>query len=70
MQATEIGFHGFPQAVDGFAAAYGNLSVRVGADGAKYQWLTLPGEYLGRSGTFEFIKDSAGRINHRFFNPN
>ena len=61
--------HGFPQAVDGFAAALGTTSARAGGDGRVYQWLTVRGEYRGTSGTFEFTKGAGGSINHRMFKP-
>ena len=61
-------FHGFPESVDGYAVKYGKLSIKVGLDGKTYQWLKLHGSYGGKTGTFEFIKDSDGVINHRFFN--
>jgi hypothetical protein len=28
------------------------------------------GEYKGKEGNFEFIKEADGNINHRFFKPN
>lgn len=31
--------------------------------------LTIPGGYKGREGSFEFIKDANGAINHRLFKP-
>ena len=71
VQATRVDdlFHGFPQAVDGFAAAFGQASTRVGGDGARYTWLTIRGEFMNKPGVFEYIKDAAGRINHRMFKP-
>jgi hypothetical protein len=69
VQATRADFHGFPAAVDGFAAQFGSLSTRVGADGASYTWLTVRGSYMNRPGVFEYIKDAAGKINHRLFVP-
>lgn len=61
-------FHAFPKSVDGYAAKFGQYSIKVGADGKVYQWLKLPGSYGSRSGVFEYIKDANGLINHRFFN--
>lgn len=60
--------HAFPKSVDAFAAKYGQWSTRVGSDGKTYQWLTMKGSYGGKKGTFEFIKDADGVINHRYFN--
>ncbi len=61
-------FHGFPKSVDGFATKFGQWSTKVGADGKTYQWLKMNGSYGGKTGTFEYIKDANGIINHRFFN--
>ncbi len=61
-------FHGFPKSVDGYATKFGQWSTKVGADGKTYQWLNMQGSYGGKTGTFEFIKDANGVINHRFFN--
>ncbi len=65
--ASDI-FHAFPKSVDGFATKFGKWSTKVGNDGKTYQWLELSGSYKGKSGTFEFIRDADGVINHRFFN--
>jgi RHS repeat-associated protein len=61
-------FHAFPQSVDGFATKFGQWSTKIGADEKAYQWLEMGGSYGGKTGTFEFIKDANGVINHRFFN--
>lgn len=61
-------YHAFPKSVDGFATKFGQWSTKVGADGKTYQWLKMPGSYGGKTGTFEYIKDANGIINHRFFN--
>jgi len=61
-------FHGFSKSVDGYATKFGQWSTKVGADGKSYQWLKMQGSYGGKTGTFEFIKDANGVINHRFFN--
>ena len=60
-------YHAFPKSVDGYATKFGQWSTRVGADGKVYQWLEMPGGYGGKFGTFEYIKDAGGIINHRFF---
>jgi len=62
--------HAFPQSVDGFATEYGQWSTKIGADGRAYQWLEMGGSCGGKIGTFEFIKDANGVINHRYFNIN
>jgi hypothetical protein len=61
-------YHAFPKSIDGYAAEFGQWSTKVGADGKVYQWLEMPGNYGGKTGTFEYIKDANGIINHRFFN--
>jgi hypothetical protein len=60
-------YHAFPTSVDVFATKYGRWSSKVGADGKSYQWLEMGGSYGGRTGTFEYIKDANGTINHRYF---
>lgn len=60
--------HGFPKSVEGFAAEGGAYSIKMGGDFKLYRWLTVKGSYGNATGTFEFIKDSKGMINHRFFN--
>jgi hypothetical protein len=61
-------YHAFPSSIDDFATRFGRWSTRTGADGKPYQWLEMSGSYGGKTGTFEFIKDANGVINHRFFN--
>ncbi|MDD2637040.1 MAG: hypothetical protein PHW82_16220 [Bacteroidales bacterium] len=61
-------FHGFPKSIDGYAAKYGQYSTKIGLDGKPYQWLEMSGSYGGKTGTFEYIKNASGVINHRFFN--
>ncbi|MDH6344166.1 RHS repeat-associated protein [Parabacteroides sp. PFB2-12] len=61
-------YHAFPEAIDGFASTFGEISTKIGADGKTYQWLKMPGNYGGKTGVFEYIKGSDGVINHRFFN--
>jgi len=50
-----------------YAATFGKYSTKIGKDGKLYHWLEVSGSYGGKQGTFEFIKDSKGIINHRFF---
>lgn len=59
--------HSFPKSVDGYANKYGQRTINVGKDGKTYQWLKLNGSYRGKIGTFEYIKDNKGVINHRYF---
>jgi hypothetical protein len=61
-------FHSFPELVRNFESS-GTVTDIVGGDGQMYQKLEIPGSYGGREGVFEFIKDAAGNINHRYFNP-
>ena len=69
MSKTDDVLHAFPQSVDGFANQYGQRTTKTGADGKAYQWLEMRGSYGGKTGTFEFIKDSNGVINHRYLKP-
>ncbi len=69
MNKADDALHAFPQSVEGFAAKYGRSTTKLGADGKPYQWLEMHGSYRGKTGTFEFIKDSNGVINHRYLNP-
>lgn len=61
--------HAFPESVDGFATKFGRLSTEIGGDGESYQWLRMSGSYEGKTGTFEYIKNADGIINHRYLNP-
>ena len=58
--------HAFPDAVKAFESS-GAVSKVVGGDGVTRQLLRIPGQYNGRSGYFEFMKEPNGLINHRFF---
>ena len=60
--------HSFPDDVTMFSGD-GIIKNIKGGDGNMYQKLIIPGEYNGKKGNFEFIKDETGKINHRFFNP-
>jgi len=60
-------YHAFPKNVDGFADFYGKVRTITGGDGKTYQILEIAGSYGGKTGTFEYIKDMDGVINHRFF---
>lgn len=60
--------HAFPASVDGFAARYGTASTVMDSRGNPVQMLTVDGAYNGAKGTFEYIKNQAGQIYHRFFN--
>jgi RHS repeat-associated protein len=66
--AKDKNLHGFPSSVDTYASAFGKYSVKKGGDHKKYHWLTMRGGYNGYTGTFEYIKDGRGLINHRFLN--
>ncbi len=67
-QMSQDMLHGFPKSVEGFAADCGTYSIKMGGDYKLYRWLTVNGSYGNTPGTFEFIKDSKGMINHRFLN--
>ena len=62
-------YHGFPESVKAFESQ-GVVSTIKGGDGVARQMLKIPGEYKGKSGHFEFIKEADGNINHRYFKPN
>lgn len=67
-------FHSFPDLVTNFEAD-GTVRRLVGGDGIPREMLTIPGSYTSASGravdgTFEFIKEADGVINHRYFNAN
>jgi hypothetical protein len=68
-QAASGDYHAFPQSVDAFSGE-GTVKSIVGGDGVTRSQLTIPGEYNGKSGIFEYIRDAAGIINHRLFVPN
>jgi filamentous hemagglutinin len=63
-------YHGFPMALDSLAAEAGQVTRIVGGDGVAYLSLRVDGAVNGAKGVFEYIKDSAGNINHRLFVPN
>jgi hypothetical protein len=48
---------------------FGTIGGVIGGDGLLYEQLDIPGSYQGKSGTFEFMKDTKGEINHRVFKP-
>ena len=61
--------HGFPESVAAFQGA-GQMTKITGGDGVVRDMLKIPGEYRGKQGVFEFIKEPDGAINHRLFKPN
>lgn len=61
-------YHAFPESVDAFADKYGKRWTITGKDGKKYEILEIKGSYRGKDGTFEYIKNNKGEINHRYFN--
>jgi hypothetical protein len=66
-------FHSFPDSVAAFEES-GTVTKIVGGDGKAYTSLKIPGSYQGTNGNwydgfFHFIKDEAGQINHRLFEP-
>jgi len=62
-------FHSFPESVKAFQK-YGRVRSIKGGDGVLRKQLEIPGSYKGRKGKFEFMKESDGEINHRFYNSN
>ena len=69
MKKADDVLHAFPRSVDRLASKFGQWTTKTGADGKAYQWLEMRGSYGGKTGTFEFIKDSNGVINHRYLKP-
>lgn len=67
-QMLESDLHAFPEAVKAFQDA-GQVTRITGGDGIIREMLKIPGEYKGKVGVFEFIKEADGTISHRFFNP-
>ncbi|WP_338852129.1 two-partner secretion system putative hemagglutinin TpsA2 [Pseudomonas aeruginosa] len=61
--------HAFPESVKAFQGA-GQVTKITGGDGVVRDMLKIPGEYRGKQGVFEFIKEPDGSINHRLFRPN
>jgi hypothetical protein len=61
-------FHSFPELVTNYAE-WGNVRKLVGKDGITREKLEIPGQYMGKDGAFEFIKEADGLLTHRFFNP-
>ncbi|MDP3391860.1 MAG: RHS repeat-associated core domain-containing protein [Methylococcaceae bacterium] len=67
-QMKQGDFHAFPESVKAFQEA-GKVSKITGGDGVARDMLKIPGEYRGKQGDFEFIKEADGFINHRLFKP-
>ena len=61
--------HGFPLQVDNFASE-GMVTKIKGGDGIVRTKVELPGSLQGRDGTFEWIIEPDGSVNHRLFVPN
>ncbi|WP_442604725.1 DUF637 domain-containing protein [Pseudomonas gingeri] len=61
-------FHAFPESVITFQGA-GTVTQLTGRDGIVRDILKIPGDYQGKEGVFEFIKEPDGSINHRLFRP-
>lgn len=62
-------YHAFPTTVDNVAAEIGTVTRVVGGDGATYLRLQVDGAINGVKGAYTYIKDAAGNINHRLFEP-
>ena len=58
--------HAFPRNVEGYAQKYGKVTRFNGGDKKSYLKLEMNGSYSTKTGTFEWIKDANGIINHRF----
>jgi hypothetical protein len=62
-------FHSFPEEVKLFEKN-GTITNIKGGDGIIRQLLKIPGDYGGKKGFFEFVKEADGTITHRLFRPN
>lgn len=74
MQKGAGEFHSFPDIVRNFES-FGTVGSVTGGDGIVRPILRIPGSYMNSKGkvaegVFEFMKESNGAINHRYFNPN
>ena len=70
-QIQKDNYHGFPATIDELAKKYGKTTVFTGSkDGVPRLKLELEGNYNGRKGTFEYLRNHDGTINHRLFVPN
>jgi hypothetical protein len=58
--------HGFPALVDQ-EAGYGQVTPLTGGDGTQRTLVTLPGSLNGEDGTYQWIIEPNGDVNHRFF---
>lgn len=67
-QMKQGDYHAFPEGVTKFQSA-GQVTSLKGGDGVAREMLKIPGEYKGRKGSFEFIKEPDSTINHRLFKP-
>ncbi|WFS63381.1 hypothetical protein LF599_04235 [Pseudodesulfovibrio thermohalotolerans] len=61
-------YHSFPESVTAFGEN-GVVTQITGGDGIVRSKLQIAGEYMGKKGVFEFIKEPDGIINHRLFVP-
>jgi hypothetical protein len=62
-----VGNHVFSESVK-FQSACQVTSLKCG-DGVAREMLTITGEYKGREGSLEFIKDADDALSHRPFKP-
>ena len=58
--------HGFPKLIEKFESS-GIQRTVIGGDGKQYFELKIPGGINGKTGSFEFIKNTNNQITHRFF---
>ena len=58
--------HGFPAVIDTLPTME-DTSIVPGGDGIPRMHVTLPGEVNGSPGTFHWIIEQDGSVNHRFF---
>ena len=61
-------YHGFPSSVEAFEKD-GLVKKIIGGDEKERLLLEIRGSYKGKDGSFQFIKEQNGEINHRLFVP-
>lgn len=66
-QLLQRDMHAFPSAVEAFGAREGVVSIVPDSRNVPVAKLDIRGEYRGRQGTFEFIKNKSNQIYHRLF---
>jgi hypothetical protein len=66
-QFSQDAYHGFSPVVDKFAAKFWKVDTVIGKWWQEFERLTMEWSYRWKEWVFEYIKDAAWNINHRFF---